>query len=80
MVEFRHGGFAFPRPYGTDEHSSPCNANFAQEGMTKREYIATEVLAALISYEGEMAAGFEGSHVQTANRYADVMIAESKKP
>ncbi len=73
------GGPAFPRPYGTDEHSGPCNSNADQQGMTLRQHIVIELVAALISYEGPHAEGYEGNHVAQAARYADVMIAEDNK-
>ena len=50
-----------------------------KDGMTRRQYIATAAMAALISHEGEMGSGFEGSHTQTAFRYADAMIAEGER-
>ncbi len=47
MTSKPDGGPAFPRPYGTDEHSQPCNSNADQQGMTLRQYYKGEALAML---------------------------------
>lgn len=37
------GGPAFPMPYSTDEHHSPCNSTLANPGMYLRDYFAAHV-------------------------------------
>ena len=50
-----------------------------QPGMSLRQYIIIELVAAQISHEGIHTAGYEKTHLDTANRYADIMIAEGEK-
>ncbi len=72
MTDKPDGGPAFPRT-GTEINV------FSQKGMTLRQHIVIELVAALISYEGPHTKGYEKSHIEIAERYADAIIAEDQK-
>lgn len=65
------GGSAFPRPHST----GPNDHEWAQEGMSLRDYFAGKAMIGIISSEGiSGSAGGYLSHAQSAYRYADAMI------
>lgn len=85
----KDGGPAFPRPYGTDEHSSPCNANQDQQGMSLRQWYAGMVLpgivhAGMTDIDAAKAVlktglGVEDSFAIAAFAISDALIAQGDK-
>ncbi len=83
------GGPAFPRPYGTDEHENPCNANTDQAGMSVRQWYAGNAPAtppSMLVECGGPSAGWVAKPETIAkitarwnHIYADAMIAEGEK-
>ncbi len=77
MVDKPDGGPAFPRPYGTDEHTQPCNVSLDQQGMSLRDYFAGESLAGIRNSRG--GGGSSEARAKFAYLDADAMLAERAK-
>ena len=72
MTSKPDGGPAFPLALA-------ANSGPYKPGMSLRQYIIIELVAAQISHKGIQSEGYEKNYVATANRYADVMLAEGEK-
>ena len=66
------------KPDGGPAYPVAASRDYAP-GMSLRQHIVIELVAALISYEGPHTEGYEKSHIEIAERYADAMISEDKK-
>ena len=65
------GGPAFPRPQSTDEHVHQCNLAPAQDGMSLRDWFASQVIAAVYA---EAINGIGSDASRAAYRIADDML------
>lgn len=75
-----NGGSAFPRPYSRDDRSDHFDPDYAQEGMSLRDYFAAKAPSAPIDFPY---ANGESDSYQRQVRwnyfYADAMLVEREK-
>ncbi len=73
-----NGGQAFARPYSKDDWLE--EHNYAQDGMTLRDYLATNaMLGAIITQGTAMTSSNYGDLSEAAYAIADAMITERNK-
>jgi hypothetical protein len=73
---------AFARPYSEQQPGDRLEPMYAQDGMTMREWLASQALAGILA--AHSAPGMNLPAAAKAARwafsYADFMLAEAKKP
>ena len=73
MTDTKDGGPAFPRPLSTDDHREPCNVEFAQSGMSLRDFFAAHALTGMLA--DKTPAKYYDEIAGHAYRFADAMLA-----
>ncbi|MCC3703610.1 hypothetical protein [Rouxiella badensis] len=73
-----NGGQAFPRPYSKDDWLE--EHNYAQDGMSLRDFLAAKAMLGLVISEGSASAANGYADLSTASyALADAMLAERSK-
>lgn len=83
MGEWKHtgdGGPAFPMPFSTDEHTTPCNASIMQPGMSLRDWFAGQALAGMLVSRAYLTGELRHDYAaHDSYVFADAMLAERTK-